>query len=253
MAAKLKWIFGIMLLSVLLTGCNMEGGAENNGDQDLEQVGFGAGDNQGTDGQYGAENRNNNPFINDNGTNDNNNFWNNDDDRGFNFNNRYNEVEPNRDGNQNNNQNRNENRNGSQTNEQTQNNQSAPNDMIEEVVRLTNQERTKNGLSELKIDQELNNVAQTKSVDMADNGYFSHQSPTYGSPFEMLDQFGVDYTVAAENIAAGQKSPEQVVKQWMNSEGHRKNILNDSVTHIGIGYEPSGNMSPYWTQMFIAK
>ncbi|WP_279401939.1 CAP domain-containing protein [Piscibacillus salipiscarius] len=125
--------------------------------------------------------------------------------------------------------------------------------MVQQVVDLTNKEREKQGLDPLEIAGKVNEAAQAKSVDMADNGYFSHTSPTYGSPFDMLEQFGVNYTAAGENIAAGQKSAEEVVKQWMNSEGHRKNILNDSFTHIGIGYEPSGNMSPYWTQLFIAK
>lgn len=125
--------------------------------------------------------------------------------------------------------------------------------VIEEVVRLTNEERQNNGLSELQLDPKLSSVAQRKSVDMADNNYFSHTSPTYGSPFDMLEQYDVSYTTAAENIAAGQQSAESVVRNWMNSEGHRANILNGNMTHIGVGYEDSGSMNPYWTQMFIAR
>lgn len=120
----------------------------------------------------------------------------------------------------------------------------------EEVMKLTNQERKKQGLASLQLDKELAEVAQTKSEDMAKNNYFSHTSPTYGSPFDMLQQFGIDYTTAAENIASGQQSPSEVVTGWMNSPGHRKNILNEKVTHIGVGYAENGS---YWTQLFIAK
>ncbi|MFC0524415.1 CAP domain-containing protein [Pontibacillus salicampi] len=123
----------------------------------------------------------------------------------------------------------------------------------QQVVDLTNKEREKKGLPKVKAFDELTNVAQKKSEDMVNNGYFSHNSPTYGSPFEMMDNFGIEYKTAAENIAAGQKTPEKVVKGWMNSAGHRKNILNNKVTHIGIGVERGGDMGIYWTQMFIQK
>lgn len=120
----------------------------------------------------------------------------------------------------------------------------------QQVVDLTNQERTKNGLPALKIDQELSKVAREKSSDMQRNNYFSHTSPTYGSPFDMMKQFGITYKAAGENIAKGQRSPEEVVNAWMNSEGHRKNILSANFTHIGVGYVAEGN---YWTQQFIGK
>ncbi|WP_246031838.1 CAP domain-containing protein [Salibacterium salarium] len=120
----------------------------------------------------------------------------------------------------------------------------------EEVVSLTNAEREKQGLSPLKQDSKLAEVAQTKSEDMSENEYFAHRSPNYGTPFDMLEDFGVEFTVAAENIASGQQTAEQVVEGWMNSEGHRKNIMNENLTHIGIGYEENGR---YWTQMFIGK
>jgi uncharacterized YkwD family protein len=119
-----------------------------------------------------------------------------------------------------------------------------------QVVELTNQERAKNGLPALKIDTELSKVAREKSNDMQAKNYFSHTSPTYGSPFDMMKQFGIDYRAAGENIAMGQRSPEEVVKAWMNSEGHRKNILSSNFTHIGVGHTANGN---YWTQMFIGK
>ncbi|MFE7062612.1 CAP domain-containing protein [Sutcliffiella sp. NPDC057660] len=120
----------------------------------------------------------------------------------------------------------------------------------QKVIELTNAERRKNGLSDLKADSALSNVAREKSKDMKAKNYFSHTSPTYGSPFDMMRDFGITYNTAGENIAMGQRSPEEVVQAWMNSEGHRKNILNGNFTHIGVGYVKDGN---YWTQMFIGK
>lgn len=120
----------------------------------------------------------------------------------------------------------------------------------QKVVDLTNQERAKNGLAALKVDAALSKMAREKSRDMSANGYFSHTSPTYGSPFDMMKQYGITYRAAGENIAMGQRSPEEVVNAWMNSEGHRKNILNPNFTHIGVGHIAQGN---YWTQEFIGK
>ncbi|MBE6716670.1 MAG: SafA/ExsA family spore coat assembly protein [Ruminococcaceae bacterium] len=117
-----------------------------------------------------------------------------------------------------------------------------------EVIRLVNEIRVKNGLKELKYNWELSRVARYKSQDMKDNKYFSHTSPVYGSPFEMIKNFGITYRSAGENIARGQTTPESVVNAWMNSSGHRANILNSSFTQIGVGYVADGN---YWTQMFI--
>lgn len=118
------------------------------------------------------------------------------------------------------------------------------------VLDLTNQERAKAGVPALKLDTELSKVAREKSRDMQSKGYFDHNSPTYGSPFDMMKQFGISYTTAGENIAMGQQSPEEVVQAWMNSEGHRKNIMNANFTHLGVGHVADGN---YWTQMFIGK
>ncbi len=117
-----------------------------------------------------------------------------------------------------------------------------------EVIRLVNEIRVKNGLNTLAADWELSRVARYKSQDMKDNNYFSHTSPVYGSPFTMIKNFGISYKSAAENIAKGQTTPEAVVNAWMNSSGHRANILNASYKKIGVGYVASGN---YWTQMFI--
>lgn len=122
-----------------------------------------------------------------------------------------------------------------------------------QVIELTNQQRAKNGLSPLKADWELSRVARYKSADMRDKNYFQHNSPTYGSPFDMIKSFGLTYKSAGENIAAGQSTPEQVVNSWMNSSGHRANILNPNYTHIGVGYAKGGSYGYYWTQMFISK
>ncbi|RYM06204.1 hypothetical protein EWH99_03740 [Sporolactobacillus sp. THM7-7] len=122
------------------------------------------------------------------------------------------------------------------------------------VVDLTNQEREKAGLKSLKANNgTLSKMARDKSQDMRDNNYFDHQSPTYGSPFDMMKKYGISFTTAGENIAAGQKSPEEVVNGWMNSEGHRKNILNPNFTTIGVGYVEGGSYGSYWTQEFIGE
>ena len=118
----------------------------------------------------------------------------------------------------------------------------------DEVIRLVNEIRVQNGLKTLSKNWELCRVARYKSQDMADNHYFSHTSPTYGSPFQMMKNFGISYRTAGENIAYGQRTPQQVVNAWMNSSGHRANILNSNFTQIGVGYVANGN---YWTQMFI--
>ncbi len=120
-----------------------------------------------------------------------------------------------------------------------------------EVIRLVNVERTKRGLQPLKANWELSRVARLKSQDMANKGYFSHQSPTYGSPFNMMENFGIRFSSAGENIAFGQKTPAQVMTAWMNSPGHRANILSPSYTEIGVGLARNKNGVPYWTQMFI--
>lgn len=117
-----------------------------------------------------------------------------------------------------------------------------------EVIRLVNEIRQQNGLRPLAANWELSRVARYKSQDMRDNGYFSHNSPTYGTPFQMISAFGLSYRTAGENIAKGYASPQAVVNSWMNSSGHRANILNASYTQIGVGYVSKGN---YWTQLFI--
>lgn len=106
----------------------------------------------------------------------------------------------------------------------------------QQVIDLTNEKRASRGLKPLNANWELSRVARYKSQDMANNKYFSHTSPTYGSPFNMIKNFGIKYRSAGENIAYGQRTPAQVVNSWWNSAGHRANMLNANYTDIGVGY-----------------
>lgn len=118
------------------------------------------------------------------------------------------------------------------------------------VVDETNKARATYGLKPLQIDTALMGAAREKSIDMQKNNYFSHTSPTFGSPFDRLKALNIQYRTAGENIAKGQRSASEVVTAWMNSEGHRANILNESYTHIGVGFVQDGYI---WTQQFIQK
>ena len=120
-----------------------------------------------------------------------------------------------------------------------------------QVVTLVNQRRSQSGLPALKRGSTTSYVAQLKARDMATKGYFSHQSPTYGSPFTMLQNFGLRFSAAGENIAYGQQTPQAVMNAWMNSAGHRANILSRSYTFIGVGAGKNKNGVIYWTQEFV--
>ncbi len=155
----------------------------------------------------------------------------------------------------NNNTNTNTNNNTNNTNNNT--NLKPPSDNVnssvaEQILAIVNAERKKAGVSPLTLSTEVCSVAQVKSDDMAKNGYFDHNSPTYGSPFTMLSDFGVTYRTAGENIAKGQQTPEAVMKAWMNSSGHKANILSPNFKQLGVGYS-ANNGSPVWVQMFITK
>ncbi|RQW13848.1 serine protease [Paenibacillus rhizophilus] len=126
--------------------------------------------------------------------------------------------------------------------------QSDSSSYIKEVIALVNQERSKAGLAPVAALDSLNKVAAAKATDMRSNNYFSHTSPTYGSPFDMMSSFGVTYSYAGENIAMGQRTPEEVMTAWMNSPGHKANILSKNFNYIGVGFDNN-----YWTQEFIGK
>lgn len=224
-------------------------------------------------------NGNNNNTNNDNNSNDNNgvnndtnngnsnNDVNSNDTNNGDINNDNNDVNNNNTNNDNNNNdsnngNNNENNNDNTVEKPEDNNNSSNNDASldgefanfqKEVLRLVNVERSKRGLKELTLNTELSRVATLKSQDMINKNYFSHTSPTYGSPFDMMKKFNISYKTAGENIAMGQKTPAQVVEAWMNSEGHRANILNKNYTDLGVGVAKDSKGTIYWTQMFIGK
>ena len=122
----------------------------------------------------------------------------------------------------------------------------------QEVFDLINQQRQNNGLSALKIDYEVQRVARIKAQDMVNNNYFSHTSPTYGSPFDMLKSFKISYNTAGENIA-GNSSNSAAVTAWMNSSGHKANILNNSFNFTGVGVVTGSKYGKIYVQMFIGK
>ena len=131
---------------------------------------------------------------------------------------------------------------------------STPNDirvLETEVIRLVNAERAKAGRSALTENNEVSRVARIKSNDFIENNYFSHNSPTYGTPFEMLESFGITFTAAAENIARGQRTAAEAMNSWMNSSGHRANILSSTYNQIGVGVARANDGTLHWTQIFI--
>lgn len=121
-----------------------------------------------------------------------------------------------------------------------------------ELLSLINAQRKAYGLPELSFDSELQRVAKAKAQDLVANNYFSHTSPTYGSPFDMMKSFGITYKTAGENIA-GNSSLSGAVDAWMNSTGHRENILNNAYNYTGIGIVDSPKYGKIMVQMFIGK
>lgn len=140
------------------------------------------------------------------------------------------------------------------SNPSTPSNSNTPSDIAAqeaEVIRLVNIERQKAGRPALTENKKITQLAELKSQDFINKNYFSHTSPTYGSPFDMLSSNGISYTAAAENIAAGQRNAAEAVNSWMNSGGHRENILNAAYNQTGVGVARDRNGKLYWTQMFI--
>lgn len=118
------------------------------------------------------------------------------------------------------------------------------------MVNLVNQERLSNALKPFSVNMQLVNLARMKSQDMVKNNYFGHTSPTYGSPFDMMNKAGVKYSTAGENLA-GAATTESAHQNLMNSPGHRANILNPSFNQIGIGIATGSVYGSIFTQMFI--
>ncbi len=115
-----------------------------------------------------------------------------------------------------------------------------------------NHEREKNGLDAFKIDDDLQNVCRIKAKDMVENDYFSHNSPSLGSPFEMMKKENIIYKIAGENIA-GNSDNQKAVDSWMNSKNHRANILNNNYNYTGIAVIDSPKYGKIYVQMFIGK
>ena len=122
----------------------------------------------------------------------------------------------------------------------------------QEVFDLVNKQRTDNGLKALKVDSNLQKGAKEKANDMVKNNYFAHNSPTYGSPFDMMKKFGISYKSAGENLA-GNSTGKRAVDAWMNSEGHRANILNSSFNYTGVAVVESSKYGRIYVQMFIGR
>lgn len=118
------------------------------------------------------------------------------------------------------------------------------------VASLVNAARQDAGLSELELDADLCAAAQARAQEIAQS--FSHTRPDGSSCFTILEEFGISYRAAGENIAMGQRTPEEVMDGWMNSSGHRANILNGTFTSIGVGYYVDGAGAAHWVQIFQA-
>ena len=222
---------------------NIEDNNQNNGNnQDNNQGGNMEDNNQGNNNQ---DKDDNNPG------NDNNQDQDKDDNNQDNNNNQDQDKD---DNNQDNNNNQDQDKDDNNQNDD--NNSSNINGFSKEqveVLNLVNKERKANGLKPLTLNKELSNVANIKSRDMIEKGYFDHTSPTYGSPFDMMKKFNISYNTAGENIAMGQKTPSEVMNSWMNSSGHRANILNSTYTELGVGIQKDSSGTIYWTQMFIGR
>lgn len=122
----------------------------------------------------------------------------------------------------------------------------------QQMFDLVNKARAENNLPALEVDMAVVKVARVKAQDMIDNNYFSHNSPTYGSPFDMLKSFSIHYVMAGENIAGNQTVPA-AHDALMNSPGHRANILKNEYTHVGIGIIDGGSYGKMFTQLFTSK
>ncbi len=119
---------------------------------------------------------------------------------------------------------------------------------IQQIVDLVNAERTKVGLVPLTLDIQLSAAAQIRAEEQYT--LFSHSRPNGSAYRTVLDENGISYMGCGENVAYGFRSPQAVMEGWMNSEGHKANILQEKFTHIGIGYYVGPNGYHYWSQLF---
>lgn len=122
-----------------------------------------------------------------------------------------------------------------------------------QLFELLNKERSKANLQPIQMDEKLMIAAQKKSIDMKEHEYVAHISPTYGNPKDMLEALHVPFHLVRENVGAGPKSPEEMLQTWVNSPVNYNNILDEKVTHVGIGNAKGGLHGTYWTIILIEK
>ena len=126
------------------------------------------------------------------------------------------------------------------------------NEYIAQVVEIVNEERRKVGLNPLAYDEQITYAATQRSYEMAEYQYFAHARPNGDSCFTVMDEYNVSWRMVGENIASGYTTPEQVMTGWMNSQGHKENILTSGYTKIGVGIAANSYGRLYWTQLFAA-
>lgn len=121
-----------------------------------------------------------------------------------------------------------------------------------QLLQLTNEQRRRAGLQPLRLSSKLGQAAQSHAGDMAKNNIFSHTGSNGSTMVDRIKSVGYSYSTIGENIAAGESNPQATIQQWMNSPGHRRNILNPSFTEIGFGYTaaPNTQYRHYWVQVF---
>lgn len=119
------------------------------------------------------------------------------------------------------------------------------------ILKLVNEARIESGLTPLRINEELNNIAIMKAKDMAEEEILSHISKKYGMTFNLIKANGIKFSAAGENIARWHDTPEFVVERWLNSKGHRENILNSNYDETGIGMAKDKEGKNYWVEIFI--
>ncbi len=207
------------------TGDNNQNGQPGTGDNNQNNQ-PGAGDNnQNSQPGAGDNNQNGQPDVEDNNQNN----------------------QPGTDNNNQNNQPGTEDNNQS-NNPGTEDSEQSVHAYVKRIVELVNEERAKAGLNPLTLKADVTEAAQVRAVECETS--FSHTRPNGTSFVTALKEAGVSYRGAGENIAWGQKTPEQVMEAWMNSSGHRANIMNAKYTSIGVGYYPNAAGRNYWSQLF---
>ena len=122
-----------------------------------------------------------------------------------------------------------------------------------ELVELINEERKAVGSPPLTVDWEVTRLARLKTEEMKIHKHFDHESLAYGSPSQLLDRFGIVYTIAGANIAMGQETPKGTLDAWLKSESHYENLVDPRFTSAGVGLSWDDDNIPYWTLLLLAE